>query len=205
VGGQDRLYGVRAGFGDGSVAMSSNGILFTIAIAAFVAFVAYRRVRRTIGRQRVTPRRFVLRASILVLVGCVIFVTLLMSFTFLELGEVFVGIGLGVALGFYGLRRTEFEVGEDALYYVPNPYLGVVISALLIGRIAYSFAFNALSGNSPLGTESFDQGAQGTGGFQQSYDPVSSTLLFLFIGYYVTYYAGLLLRSRRLSKDSSEP
>ena len=81
----------------------------------------------------------------------------------------------------------------------------MVISALLIGRIAYGFAFDALSGNSPFGPESFDRDSQGTGGFQQSYDPVSSTLLFLFVGYYVTYYAGLLLRSRRLSKDPSEP
>ena len=184
--------------------MSYGGIAFTVLLAALVAFLAYRRVRRTIGRQRVTPRRFVLRAGLLVLAGCLVFAALLAAFDLLELGEVFVGLGLGVALGLYGLRRTSFEVGEDGVYYVPNPYLGVIISALLIGRIAYSFVFDALSGDSPFGSASLDRGATGNASFQQSYDPVSGGLLFLFIGYYVAYYSGLLLRSRGLSKDAEE-
>jgi hypothetical protein len=139
------------------------------------------------------------------LVGGILFVSLLLAFDLLDLGESLVGLAGGISLGFYGLRLTSFEVGEDAAYYVPNPYLGVVISALLIGRIAYSLVLNALSGNSPFGPTSFDPSSSGSAGFQQAYDPISGTLLFLFIGYYITYYAGLLMRSRRLPKDSVEP
>jgi hypothetical protein len=184
--------------------MSFKGIPLTVILTALVAFLAYRRVRRTVGRQRVTPGRFVVRAGLLVLAGCALFFSLRLAFDLLKLGEVFIGLAVGVALGFYGLRLTRFEAGEDAVYYVPNPYLGVIISALLIGRIAYGLIFNAISGNSPFDTTSIDQSTPGGSSLQQAYDPVASTLLFLFIGYYVTYYAGLLIRCRRLSKVSGE-
>jgi membrane protein CcdC involved in cytochrome C biogenesis len=184
--------------------MSYKGIPFTVLMVALVASLAYRRVRRTVGRQRITPRRFVLRASLLVLVGGVLFASLLLAVDLSRLGEVFAALAVGIALGFYGLRLTRFEVVDGAVYYVPNPYLGVIISALLIGRIAYTLVFSAISGNSPLGPASFDPSTSGGAGFQQAYDPVSGTLLYLFIGYYVTYYAGLLMRSRQLSKDPGE-
>jgi hypothetical protein len=64
--------------------MSYKGIAFTVILAALVAFLAYRRVRRTVGRQRVTPRRFVLRAGLLVVAGCVLFFSLRLAFNLLE-------------------------------------------------------------------------------------------------------------------------
>ena len=182
--------------------MDTSGVLYTVLISALVMFAVYRRVRRTIGRQRVTPGRFVFRIVVLVVVGVAIFAALLRVFDIGGLAEVFAGLVIGIALGLYGLRLTKFEATEQGAYYIPNRYLGLAVSALLIGRIAYGFLRGSLSGSSPFETVSTGSAPSGSAGLQQAYDPVSSMLLFVFVGYYVVYYFGVLLRARRASAPS---
>jgi hypothetical protein len=105
--------------------MSGSGIGFTVLIAALIAFGLYRRVRRNIGRQRMTPKRFILRICTLSIVGIVLFVSLLSAFKVFELAEVFVGLVAGAVVAFFGIRLTEFGMDEDGPYYAPNSYLGL--------------------------------------------------------------------------------
>ena len=180
--------------------MDGSGIGFTVLIAALIAFGLYRRMRRNIGRQRVTPKRFVLRICVLSIVGVVLFVSLLSAFKVFELAEVFVGLVAGAVVAFIGIRLTKFGTDEDGPYYVPNRYLGLAVLALLIGRIAYSIL--RASVGQGFGPASVATGQNPQAAFQNAYDPVSSALLFIFIGYYVVYYIGVLLRSRSMASPS---
>lgn len=177
--------------------MDGSGIGFTVLIAALIAFVLYRRVRRNIGRQRMTPKRFILRICILSIVGSVLFVSLLSASKVFELAEVFIGLVAGAVVAFFGIRLTEFGTDEDGPYYVPNSYLGLAVSALLVGRLAYRLLH--AWGGQDFGSASVPTGQNSQAAFQNAYDPVSSALLFIFIGYYVVYYIGVLLRSRSIA------
>ena len=180
--------------------MNGSGIGFTVLIGALIAFGIYRRVRRNIGRQRLTPKRFVLRICTLLIVGIALFVSLLSAFEVFELAEVFAGLVIGAVVAFFGIRLTEFGKDEDGPYYVPNSYLGLGVSALLVGRIAYGLLYASVGRGFGPASVVATQNPQAA--FQSAYDPVTSALLFVFIGYYVVYYIGVLLRSRSTTSPS---
>jgi hypothetical protein len=98
------------------------------------------------------------------------------------LGLAFVtGALVGVGFSFLGLRHTKFETTAEGHFYTPNTYIGVALSALLIGRIAYRFfVLNDQSGAT-----------------WQPGHPITSQMLVTFgiigltIGYYLSYFIGL--------------
>src|SRR5476651_2421520 len=116
--------------------MSSQHIT-TVLIIAIFAWSIYRRVRRNIGRQPLRPRRAKISISILSLVSVLIIGT---SFQNANLLAGFGGgLLLGALLGFVGLKLTRFETTDAGHFYTPNTHIGIVISALFVGRIAYRF------------------------------------------------------------------
>ena len=110
-------------------------LITSILIGALALWVLYRRVRRNIGRQPLNARRMggriVLLAVIAVLMasGATRDVELL--------GALLAGIAGGAALGWLGLRHTKFEATVEGKFYIPHTYIGVLVSALLLSRIAY--------------------------------------------------------------------
>jgi hypothetical protein len=107
----------------------------SVLVAAFVAWAVYRRVRRNIGQQKLNPARIVVR---LVILGLVAMVMLATGLAAPMLALAFAGGALlGVAFAFLGLHHTKFETTADGHYYTPNTYIGVALSALLVGRMAY--------------------------------------------------------------------
>lgn len=107
------------------------------AIVLLVAWRIFRRVRRLVGRQRFRPLRswFSLIAFTVVVVSLLVGLLGHPSRAAIELAGVFIGIVLAV----YGLRRTTFEVTPDGLFYTPSIHIGVALSLLLAGRLAYRF------------------------------------------------------------------
>src|SRR5204863_5035700 len=108
----------------------------TLAIALLVPLVAWRvysRVRRMVGRQRLSKWRARVTLTIFPLACLMLGVGVLAH---PERLAVFVAaLGAGGALSVYGLRKTEFEAVPGMLYYTPNAHLGIALSLLFLGRV----------------------------------------------------------------------
>jgi hypothetical protein len=62
----------------------------------------------------------------------------------------------------------------------PHPYIGATVTAILVGRFVYQF-FEATPD-------------------AQIHNPLTLAVLMVTLGYYVTYYTGLLTKARRSSE-----
>jgi hypothetical protein len=169
-------------------------LITPVLVAAFVAFAVYRRVRRNIGRQRVQPMRM---RSRIILFGVVGALMLAVATRNLQLFEgMIAGIAGGVALAWLGLRHTIFETTEQGSFYTPHTYIGLAVSALLIGRIAYRFMVVY-----PVAHAASQVGANPFAAYEKS--PLTLAIFGIVIGYYIAYYAGVLKRSQRTFSPNS--
>jgi drug/metabolite transporter superfamily protein YnfA len=154
--------------------------------AALFAFLMYRRFRRLFGRQPVQPARLKFRVVFLLVVGALLM--LRGGFSAQSGIAVAAGLGGGIALGLLGLRLTTFETTPQGRFYTPHGGIGVLLSALLLGRLAYRLVVVW-----PLMHGAHVAGEDPMASFQRS--PLTLAIFALLIGYYVTYYIGILLRA----------
>ena len=112
-------------------------LLTPVLLTAFIAWMLYRRMRRNIGQQRVALKRMWLRIGIFSVIGVLVLFT---SMRNAQLAEAMVaGVAAGVLLAWFGLRHTKFETTAQGSFYTPHTYIGLFVSALFLGRIAYRF------------------------------------------------------------------
>ncbi|HTD13120.1 MAG TPA: CcdC protein domain-containing protein [Steroidobacteraceae bacterium] len=167
--------------------------LVTIAILALIAWRMHARVRRMIGRQRLSRvRPWISIVVFPLLVAMLAFAALRQHSLAMYLAS---GVIVGVGLGVLGLRLTRFETTTEGLYYTPSAHLGVALSALLLCRIAYRFAVGGLPDS---GAASAPPGANLT--------PLTLLLIGTLAGYYTTYALGLVRwswRSRGLAPSAA--
>ncbi len=104
-------------------------------LVPLVAWRMYSRVRRLIGRQRLSKVRPWITLTIFPLI--VLLLAWLTSAEPLRLAWLATGAAVGVPLGVFGLKRTRFEPTLQGLFYTPNLHLGIALSLLFAGRIAY--------------------------------------------------------------------
>lgn len=165
--------------------MSPN-ILVPVVVAPLIVWRLYARMRRNFGRQPIQPRRMWTRVAVLSVV------TVLFSLEGLRGPSLAEGLAAGVlggmTLGFAALRFTRFEIDGSNDCYVPNAWIGLGLTALLLGRLLYRFMV--------LYPELTHAGAGGYAGYQRS--PLTMAIFGLLVGYYIAYYAGLLIHHRRL-------
>jgi len=152
----------------------------TILIIGIFAWSIYRRVRRNIGRQPLQPRRAKISIVILSAISALIIGTSLQNIN-LPLGFG-AGLLLGGLLGLVGLRLTKFETTDQGHFYTPNTHIGIALSGLFVGRIAYRFivlgdAVTAQSHPQP---------------FQS---PLTLFIVGLNVGYYIVYQTGILIHT----------
>lgn len=141
-----------------------------------IAWRLYARVRRVIGRQHFTavrPRITLTLFPLLILV---------LSFAVRTqpgpLGGMAGGLLVGALLGFYGLRRTRFEVTPQGLYYTPNAHLGIALSLVFFTRLVWRM---------------IELNTTGAGGLNSIHSsPLTLAVFGLLAGYYMTYAIGLL-------------
>ena len=155
------------------------GTITLLVAAPLIAWRIYSRVRRMVGRQKLSKWR----ARITLVVFPLLLVLLAATaFTHPErLALLAAGVGCGLALAAYGLRKTKFEATPGMLYYTPNAHLGIALSALLVTRVGYRFY------------EIYSMGpaiAGGNADFARS--PLTLAVFGLLAGYYIGYAAGLL-------------
>jgi hypothetical protein len=156
-------------------------VLVTIAFVALIGWRMQSRVRRMVGRQRLSP----VRPWVTVVIGPLVIAML--AFAALQQSQLAAylaaGVAVGIVLGVFGLRLTRFEVTPEGLFYTPSVHLGVVLSALVLGRIIYRVAVGGFPG-----TGAVPPGAGLT--------PLTLLLIGTLVGYYTTYAVGLLRWSR---------
>ena len=169
-------------------------LLTPILIGALVVWGIVRRLRRTFGRQRVQPVRLWIRIGILTLVGALYGAgSVVRGPEMLE--ALILGLACGAALGYLGLRHTRFEVTPQGRFYTPHTYIGLAVTLLFLGRLAYRFLSlpNGMNGM-------FVSDPNAAAAYQRS--PLTVGIFAVLIGYYVLFYAGVLLRTRAVPADS---
>lgn len=156
-------------------------------IAALIVWGLYRRMRRSFGRQRVQDKRMWFRIGILTLV------TVLFAGAIARdvdvLGILAAGIVCGAALAYVGLKYTKFEITPQGRFYTPHAYIGLVISALFIGRVLYRFlgVYNGVTPPAAAG--------QSLATIYQP-NPFLAAAFGAVVGYYVLFYLGVLQRTK---------
>jgi hypothetical protein len=158
--------------------------LVPILIFGFIGWRVVSRIRRNIGRQRVSTPRLLMR------VGIYTVLTLFLAAGLAVAGadlQVFAGMAgglvLGAGLGFYGLHLTRFETTPEGRFYTPNPYVGAGVSFLFVARLAYRFlvlSSPAAAANSP----------------QLLHSALTLLLYGVLAGYYMAYFLGVFARTR---------
>lgn len=156
-------------------------------IAALVVWAFYRRMRRSFGRQRVKDGLMWLRAGILTLAGALIAVQIARDVDLV--GILLAGIACGAVLAYFGLRHTKFEVTPEGRFYTPHTYIGLAVTALFVGRLAYRF-LEMYNGVVPPSAASHDLAAI------YRHSPFTLAVIGAVVGYYVLYYVGVLQRTK---------
>jgi hypothetical protein len=156
-------------------------------IAALIMWGLYRRMRRSFGRQRVRDGFMWFRIGILVLAA--VFIGVQVAREVDVLGILAAGIACGAVLGYFGLRHTKFEVTSEGRFYTPHTYIGLAVSALFIGRLLYRF-LGSYNGLVPPATTGQDLASI------YRHNPLTLAIIGALLGYYVLYYAGVLLRTK---------
>lgn len=155
-----------------------------------MALLVWRRVRSQFGRQPIRRGRMLARIATFVLLGALVAWPGLAHPPLLE-GLLAGALG-GVLLGLVGLRLTRFDRREDGSDgYIPNPWIGGLLTALLIGRLAWRFLVVMPQLEAAPGVQA---------GPALGYSPLTMAMFGLLVGYYVAYFSGLLVHHRRFER-----
>ena len=167
-------------------------LITPLLITALVLWGVYRRMRRTFGRQSVSAPRMWTRIIALGIIGSLIAYAAVRNVTTLE--ALLGGVIAGAALGYLGLRHTQFEVTPEGHFYTPHTYIGLLVTALFLGRLVYRY-FSVVTAAPPV---SADPNANPLAVYQNS--PWTAAIFGVLVAYYILYYVGILLKSRTLSQ-----
>ena len=146
-------------------------------VAAAIAFAMYRRIRGHFGPQPWRPKRTVARVVLL----SVVLAMLAIAAVFAPARAWGVGPGAltGAARGLLSRPLLRIEVIDGQRGYTPNPWIGVALTAVLLGRLASRFASGDIT----------DPQASG---------PLTMAIAAALVTCYLVQGIGLLLRMRRL-------
>ncbi len=154
-------------------------LLTVVLVVALVTWRLHSRLRRMIGRQRLSAVRPWLTIVLFPLILALVLAgSLLHPMTAAAVAG---GAVAGIALGLLGTRLTKFEATPAGLFYTPNAHLGIALSLLLVLRVGYRFVMLQLNGGQ-FDPQSMQLGAS----------PLTLAIFGTLAGYYVTYAIGLL-------------
>lgn len=157
-----------------------------VGVGVLVAWRVYSRIRRMVGRQRLSKYRPWITLTVFPLIVALIAVASVTHPS--NLAALAVALAAGAALGAYGLRRTKFEaIPGQGFFYTPNAHLGIALSLLFIGRLAYR-AYEVYVVAPGMHRDSAE--------FARS--PLTLAVFGLLAGYYISYAVGLLRWRRRV-------
>ncbi len=150
-------------------------------LPALFVLAIYRRIRRNFGVQAWQPVRAGIRLAVLSLVACA-----LIALSFLKpevLIPLSIGGALGGAMGLFGLKHTHVAWSEGKRVYNQNPWIGSILTAILLGRLAWRWTHDGLLAA------------------QQSPSMLTLGLAAVLIAYSLVYVCGLMLQMKRLQEN----
>lgn len=165
--------------------MSPN-LIVPIVVAPLIVWRLYARMRRNFGRQPIQPKRMWMRVVIFSVITLLVAAQGIIDPRLAE--GLTAGLVGGVVLGMIALKLTRFEIDGQNDCYFPNPWIGLALTALLLGRLLYRLMV--------LYPQMSPATAGGYAAYQRS--PLTMMILGLLLGYYIAYYAGLLIHHRRV-------
>ena len=161
------------------MASLSPSTITLIVLIPLILWRVYSRIRRMVGRQRLSRVRPWVTLVIFPLILAMLALAALHRPE--RLAILVVGIAAGVGLAIFGLRRTKFEATPQGLYYTPNAHLGIALSLLFVVRILYRFIeIYALNPTVPRDMREFGS------------SPLTLAVFGLLAGYYIGYAVGLV-------------
>jgi hypothetical protein len=170
-------------------------LITPILLAALLVFAVVRRTRRTFGRQPVRAKRMGFRVVVFALVGALAAVGAARDPSIL--GALISGVAAGALLGYVGLRQTRFEVTSDGRFYTPHTYIGLIVTVLFVGRLAYRLL------SAPSGA-AFAAASQGQS-FNYHQSPLTMAIFGVLLGYYLVFYLGVLHKTKKLASAAERP
>jgi hypothetical protein len=171
--------------------MSPN-VIAPLVVAPLIVWRLYYRVRGSIGRQPIRPKRMWTRVAILLVVSALVAIGGFVN-PQLAAGQ---GLGMlaGMVLGLVALKLTRFEIDGNNDCYYPNLWIGMGLAVLFIGRLLYRIM---------LIWPVLSQQPGGSDYAQLQSSPLTLAILGLLLGYYIAYYAGLLIHHRRVTETNA--
>lgn len=161
--------------------------LALLVLTPILAWRIYRRVKGQMQRQRSTVSR---HYTGLLVFGAMILVPMSQLFNApYNLAALAVGAAFGIGYGFWGLKLTRFEDGEQGYWFTPNARLGIVMAMLLVARLLY------------LGVEIYANQGSGKPVQNVTESPLTMLCIGLTAGYFGCYSAGLLRWRRKLRRQ----
>ncbi|MHC1480682.1 DUF1453 domain-containing protein [Frateuria aurantia] len=159
-----------------------------------IALLLYRRLRSHFGRQPVKLGRMRARIVIMTCVAA-LFAVNSISMPHLLAG-LMAGLVGGGLMALVGLRLTRYERAPDAMYYIPNPWIGGVLTLLLVGRLVWRLL---------IAVPAAVQHAPPAHGPVLGNSPLTLAVFGLTLGYYAVYYFGIVRRSGQILPLGPEP
>jgi hypothetical protein len=164
--------------------------LTTLALIALVPLLVWRiysRIKNQMTRQRsIVSRHYtglIVFAALVVVPG-----TEVVDRPF-ELAALAAGAIAGIALGTYGLRRTQFEDTPEGYFFTPPSRMGILIAMLLVARVIY------------LGIEIYMNQGSNRPNPRFSDSPVTMLCLGMTAAYFATFSLGLMRWRQRMRKE----
>lgn len=165
-----------------------------IPIVALIAWRLYGRVRRSIGRQPLSRVRPWITTMVFPLLTALLAFSALVAphSDPLAIYALLAGAAVGIGLGIYGHRLTQFEATPAGLFYTPNAHLGIALTLVMVIRLGYRFLLGGY-GPTPPGSP--------------PPPPTPGTLIIFgaLAGYYTTYAIGLILWRRKVALAAPAP
>ncbi|MEP7185843.1 MAG: DUF1453 domain-containing protein [Rhodanobacter sp.] len=165
-----------------------------------LAWIIWRRVSRSFGRQPIQRKRMIFRVVVFSIIGGAL---ALSGFHKLELAEGLLGgVLIGGAIGLVGLRLTQFEIDPvKGDCYIPNVWIGALLTVLLLGRLVWRLMVVwPQFQHGSVAADAVDGAGQSIG---NTSSPLTMLVIGLLVGYYIVYYAGVLIHHRRFQRSHS--
>ena len=171
-------------------AVPHPSLLVYVGVGTLVAWRMYSRMRSVVGRQQFSNNRpWITIVFFALLFGLLMFSSLAYPMNAVALVA---GVACGTVLGVLGLRLTKFEQIPEGLFYTPSAHLGIGLSLLLFGRVAYRM----------YQTYALADQASAAGVNAVTTSPLTLLIFATLAGYYVTYAIGLLRWHRRVVRGT---
>lgn len=162
-------------------------------LAVVILLLLARRVKRTVGQQVLSTGRLWLRIVVFAVIAVLV---LLGSLSHpLDLVSDAVGLAIGSVLAYVAIRTTVFAPQRGRWTYRPNPWIGLIVIALLIVRIGYRVTLM----HAPTGATTIaDATSQASVFHAYAADPWTAGAFFILATYYIAYFILLLQKERKL-------